>query len=305
MDFNPYKVLAVDPSADPDVIAAAYRTLSKKFHPDVNKAPEAEARMRELNRAYDMLKDPAQRRQVDADLARGAGSGSTSYRSSSTGRAGQAGYGSYTPRPRTSSGSTSSRRNSGSEWPNVGDQIRKGAENFYQNFRNVVDDLKPTPPTDKTLYLLQKRLEDTTQNKTIKVQVYYDGPGNRKICNVQASAPNERGQLTGGEVYLDSGGMFDLTLAVAEAQRALQEPTKPIEMFADHDVYFRQAVRGLGKTYIGVEIIKKTRNPEKEALLLIGEKNARTERDGVVSTQSLTRLQQIDRIFKAALEAMR
>jgi hypothetical protein len=76
-------------------------------------------------------------------------------------------------------------------------------------------------------------------------------------------------------------------------------------MFADHDVYFRQAVRGLGKTYIGVEIIKKTRNPEKEALLLIGEKNARTERDGVVSTQSLTRLQQIDRIFKAALEAMR
>jgi curved DNA-binding protein CbpA len=305
MDFNPYKVLAVDPSADPDVIAAAYRTLSKKFHPDVNKAPEAEARMRELNRAYDMLKDPAQRRQVDADLARSAGSGSTSYRPSSAGRTSQAGYSSYTPRPRTSTGSTSSSRSSGPDWSNVGEQVRKGVGNIYQNVRNVVDDLKPNPPTDKTLYLLQKRLEDTTQNKTIKVQVYYDGPGNRKVCNVQASAPNERGQLTGGEVYLDSGGMFDLTLAVAEAQRALQEPTKPIEMFADHDVYFRQAVQGLGKTYIGVEIIKKTRSPEKEALLLIGEKNARTERDGVVSTQSLTRLQQIDRIFKAALEAMR
>src|SRR6478672_1293050 len=75
MDFNPYKVLAVDPSADPDVISAAYRALSKKFHPDVNKTPEAESRMRDLNRAYDMLKDPAQRKQVDADLARSAGSG--------------------------------------------------------------------------------------------------------------------------------------------------------------------------------------------------------------------------------------
>ncbi len=306
MDFNPYKVLAVDPSADPDVIAAAYRTLSKKFHPDVNKAPEAEARMRELNRAYDMLKDPAQRRQVDADMARAASSGSTAYRSSSSGRSSQAGYSSSASRPRTSTGpASSSSRNSGPDWSNVGDQFRKGVGNFYNNVRNVVDDLKPNPPTDKTLYLLQKRLEDTAQNKMIKVQVYYDGPGNRKVCNVQASAPNERGQLTGGEVYLDSGGMFDLTLAVAEAQQVLQQPTKPIEMFADHDVYFRQAVQGLGKTYIGLEIIKKTRSPEKEALLLIGEKNARTERDGVVSTQSLTRLQQIDRIFKAALEAMR
>jgi hypothetical protein len=169
----------------------------------------------------------------------------------------------------------------------------------------VVDDIKPNPPTDTTLYLLQKRLEDAATGKKIKVQVYYEGPGNRKICNVQASAPNERGQVTAGEVYLDNAGMFDLTLAVAEAERVLQEATKPIEMNADHDVYFRQAVRGLGKTYIALEIIKKTRSPEKEALLLIGEKNARTERDGVVSTQTLTRLQQIDRIFKAALEAMR
>lgn len=302
MDFNPYKVLAVDPSADPDVISAAYRALSKKFHPDVNKTPEAEARMRDLNRAYDMLKDPAQRKQVDADLARAAGSGfgaganSGSYRARS---------GSYSSQASRSSGGQPSGQPSGPDWSGFGEQIRRGAENLYNNVRNVVDDIKPNPPSDRTLYLLQKRLEDTAQNKTIKVQVYYDGPGNRKVCNVQASAPNERGQLTTGEVYLDAGGMFDLTLAVAEAQRILQDATKPLEMFKDHDVYFRQAVQGLGKTYIGIEIIKKTRTPEKEALLLIGEKNARTERDGVVSTQSLTRLQQIDRIFKAALEAMR
>lgn len=310
MDFNPYKVLAVDPSADPDVIAAAYRALSKKFHPDVNKTPEAEAKMRDLNRAYDILKDPAQRRQVDADLARSAGSsGSSSYSSrnssSSYGtRPGSTSYGSTSPHSRSSASSSSS-RNSGPDWSGFGDSIRKGAENLYNNVRNAVDDIKPNPPNDTTLYLLQKRLEDSATGKKIKVQVYYEGPGNRKICNVQASAPNERGQVTTGEVFLDNAGMFDLTLAVAEVERTLQEATKPIEMHADHDVYFRQAVRGLGKTYIALEIIKKTRSPEKEALLLIGEKNARTERDGVISTQSLTRLQQIDRIFKAALEAMR
>ncbi|MBN9387217.1 MAG: DnaJ domain-containing protein [Chloroflexi bacterium] len=304
MDFNPYKVLAVDPSADPDVISAAYRALSKKFHPDVNKTPEAEARMRELNRAYDMLKDPAQRRQVDADLARAASTGSYSARgasSSYSSRPGSTSYGSTSSRTRSSGPSA----NTGPDWSGLGDSVRRGAENIYNNFRNVVDDIKPNPPTDTTLYLLQKRLEDAATGKKIKVQVYYEGPGNRKVCNVQASAPNERGQVTAGEVYLDNAGMFDLTLAVAEAERVLQEATKPIEMNADHDVYFRQAVRGLGKTYIALEIIKKTRSPEKEALLLLGEKNARTERDGVVSTQSLTRLQQIDRIFKAALEAMR
>ena len=307
MDFNPYKVLAVDPSADPEVIAAAYRALSKKFHPDVNKTPGAEAKMRELNRAYDILKDPAQRRQVDAELARSAGPGGYSSRpgSSSYGaRPGSTSYGSSTSRPRSSTSSGSS-RNSGADWSGFGDTIRKGAENIYNNVRNVVDDIKPNPPNDTTLYLLQKRLEDSAAGKKIKVQVYYEGPSNRKVCNVQASAPNERGQVTTGEVYLDNAGMFDLTLAVAEAERTLQEATKPIEMHSDHDVYFRQAVRGLGKTYIAVEIIKKTRSPEKEALLLIGEKNARTERDGVISTQSLTRLQQIDRLFKAALEAMR
>src|SRR4051812_8144028 len=115
MDFNPYKVLAVDPSADPDVIAAAYRALSKKFHPDVNKAPEAEARMRELNRAYDMLKDPAQRRQVDADLARSSSAGSSagSYRA----RSGGSSYSS--PSSRTSRPSTGpSHQSSGPDWSN-------------------------------------------------------------------------------------------------------------------------------------------------------------------------------------------
>jgi len=65
-----YKVLQVDPEADPEVIAAAYRRLSLKYHPDTNPAADATRRMQEINEAYDVLKDPAKR--ADYDLARRA-----------------------------------------------------------------------------------------------------------------------------------------------------------------------------------------------------------------------------------------
>jgi DnaJ-like protein len=62
---NPYKVLQVDPSAEQEVIEAAFRRLARKYHPDVNPAPEAAARMRELLSAYEVLKDPVQRAALD------------------------------------------------------------------------------------------------------------------------------------------------------------------------------------------------------------------------------------------------
>lgn len=294
MDFNPYKVLAVDPSADPDVIAAAYRTLSKKFHPDINKTPEAQAKMREINRAYDMLKDPESRKKVDADLNRQQTS-SRSGGSTTTG---------YTP-PRPGPSQANRGRSTGPDWSGVADSLENLRRRAASSFTNIRDDFKPATPADKTLYFYQKRLEDEATGKRIKVSVFHDGATNRKICNIQASAPNGRGQVTSGEVFLDSEKMFDLTLAMSEATRMINEPTTPIEMNADHDVYFRQAVPGLGKTYMGVEVIKRTRGAGKEALLLLGEKNARTEKDGVVSPQTPTQLQQLGRIFQSALEAMR
>lgn len=62
---NPYKVLQVDPSAEQEVIEAAYRRLVRKYHPDVNSAPAAEARMKELIEAYAMVRDPARRAEFD------------------------------------------------------------------------------------------------------------------------------------------------------------------------------------------------------------------------------------------------
>ena len=64
-----YRILQVDPDAEPEVIAAAYRKLAAKYHPDVNPSPEAAERMREINVAYDLLADPAKR--AEYDRARG------------------------------------------------------------------------------------------------------------------------------------------------------------------------------------------------------------------------------------------
>jgi curved DNA-binding protein CbpA len=62
---DPYKVLQVDPSAETDVIEAAYKRLAKKYHPDVTPGPEAQAKMVQLNLARDILRDPVRRAALD------------------------------------------------------------------------------------------------------------------------------------------------------------------------------------------------------------------------------------------------
>jgi curved DNA-binding protein CbpA len=71
VDTDYYKTLQVDPAADPEVIEAAYRRLARKFHPDTNPAPDANARMAALNEAYAVIGDPQQR--ADYDLRRRIG----------------------------------------------------------------------------------------------------------------------------------------------------------------------------------------------------------------------------------------
>lgn len=67
---NYYKLLQIDPSAEPEVIAAAYRRLAMKYHPDTNSdSAEAKARMQALNEAYAVLSDPVRRAAYDRRLA--------------------------------------------------------------------------------------------------------------------------------------------------------------------------------------------------------------------------------------------
>jgi curved DNA-binding protein CbpA len=63
--FDPYKVLQVDPEAEPEVIEAAFRRLARKYHPDLAPGPDAAERMVALNRAWELLRDPVRRASVD------------------------------------------------------------------------------------------------------------------------------------------------------------------------------------------------------------------------------------------------
>jgi len=60
-----YRVLQVDPQAEAEVIQSAYRRLAAKYHPDVNKSPTTEAKMKEINAAYEVLGDPQKRAEYD------------------------------------------------------------------------------------------------------------------------------------------------------------------------------------------------------------------------------------------------
>ncbi len=60
-----YRSLGVARDASADDIQRAYRKMARKFHPDVSKEPNAEERFKEISTAYEVLKDPEQRRAYD------------------------------------------------------------------------------------------------------------------------------------------------------------------------------------------------------------------------------------------------
>lgn len=74
-----YEVLGVSKNASQDEIKSAFRKLAKKYHPDVSKEPDAEAKFKEVQEAYAVLSDEDKRRQYDqfghAAFQNGGGAG--------------------------------------------------------------------------------------------------------------------------------------------------------------------------------------------------------------------------------------
>jgi curved DNA-binding protein len=60
-----YKIMGLDKKASQDDIKRAYRKLARKYHPDVSKQADAEAKFKELGEAYEVLKDTEKRAAYD------------------------------------------------------------------------------------------------------------------------------------------------------------------------------------------------------------------------------------------------
>lgn len=65
-----YKILGIDRLASQTEIKAAYRELSKKWHPDRNLGLDVTRMMQDINEAYALLKDEAKRRRYDEEYLR-------------------------------------------------------------------------------------------------------------------------------------------------------------------------------------------------------------------------------------------
>ncbi len=60
-----YQVMMVDREVDPDILSVAHRRLARRYHPDLDPTPVAHFRMRDINRAYEVLRDPVGRAAYD------------------------------------------------------------------------------------------------------------------------------------------------------------------------------------------------------------------------------------------------
>lgn len=65
MSKDYYTIMGVSRNASDQDIKTAYRKLARKYHPDLNKAADAEAKFKELGEAYEVLKDKEKRQAYD------------------------------------------------------------------------------------------------------------------------------------------------------------------------------------------------------------------------------------------------
>jgi len=108
-DNNLYELLQVIPTADAEVIQAAYRRLILRYHPDRSNEPNAAEMTQRLNGAYAILSDPTRKEEYDREL-RGRASSSSSGTGQTSSRTSQSRPNTPPPPPKTRPPSRAPRR---------------------------------------------------------------------------------------------------------------------------------------------------------------------------------------------------
>ena len=65
---NYYEILEVDKNASEEVIEKAYKTLAKKYHPDLQNNSNSQNKMQQINEAYEILSNDFKRREYDEKI---------------------------------------------------------------------------------------------------------------------------------------------------------------------------------------------------------------------------------------------
>ena len=133
---DPYKVLGISPDASDEEIKKAYRRLAKKYHPDLNPGDaEAARKMKEVNAAYEQIKNPEEVRQSQPG--------------------GQSSYGGYTQYDPFGWGSSWGSDTQQSQ----GDQYQRAAEQYirFGQYRQAINALSNSTDRDARWYYLSAR----------------------------------------------------------------------------------------------------------------------------------------------------
>ena len=180
---DPYKVLGLSPDASDEEIKKAYRHLAKKYHPDLNPGDaEAARKMKEVNAAYEQIKNPEK------------------FRQSQPG--GQSGYGGYTQYDPFGWGGYQQARQP------EGDQYQRAAEQYirFGQYQQAVNALSNSAERDAHWYYLSARAHygmgnQVTALEHIRRAVSMD-PGNQTYLYMLSQMEN------GGSDYRRQAGNF-------------------------------------------------------------------------------------------------
>jgi curved DNA-binding protein len=191
-----YEILGVARTASQDEIRKAYRKLAKKYHPDVSKEKNSDARYREINEAYEVLKDPGKRNKYDtlgADWEQGQN---------------------FTPPPEWQRAG-GPRVEFGGDWGNFSDFFRTIFGGGFDNVFGGQDQAKSRDIQRGSEVDLELTLEEAARSGTHTLALHTRGHAAPKTINVKLP----RGVTEGSRIRLPGkgpgGGDIYVTLHIA------------------------------------------------------------------------------------------